>query len=124
MFATSVVVLTGAANAAPIGGPLAIIKAVPSVTQAVQWRGGGWGWGPAIAGGIIGGGQSLAARWPPPTALATMVLAITVHRPRLWHTVLLQATRSLTACSGSDLLIRAAGPISETMEIVTPVPEG
>src|ERR1700677_3725268 len=72
----------------------------------------------------LSGGQSLAARWPPPTALAIMVLAITVHRPRLWRTVLLQATRSLTACSGSDLLIRAAGPISGTMEIVTPVPDG
>jgi hypothetical protein len=118
MFATSVVVITGAANAAPFGGPLAIIKAVPSVAQAVQWRGGGWGLGPAIAGGVIGG-RSLAARWPPPT-----VPAIMVHRPRLWHTVLLQATRSLTACSGSDLLIRAAGPILETMETVTPVPEG
>src|SRR6202167_6248523 len=67
MFATSVV-LTGAANAAPIGGPLSIIKAVPSVTQAVQWRGGGWGWGPAIAGGIIGGaivGGALAAPYGP-----------------------------------------------------------
>jgi hypothetical protein len=67
IFATSAVVLTGAANAAPIGGPLAIIKAVPSIT-AVQWRGGGWGWGPAIAGGIIGGaivGGALAAPYGP-----------------------------------------------------------
>ena len=55
IFATSVVVLTGAANAAPIGGPLAIIKAVPSVTQAVQWRGGGWGWGAPVVGGLIAG---------------------------------------------------------------------
>jgi hypothetical protein len=70
------------------------------------------------------GGQSLAARWPPPTALATMVLAITVHRPRLWRTVLLQATRSLTACSGLGLLIRAAEHISGTTGIVIPVPEG
>jgi hypothetical protein len=68
LFATSVVVLTDTANAAPIGEPLAIIKAVPSVTQSVQWRGGGWGWGPAIAGGIIGGaivGGALAAPYGP-----------------------------------------------------------
>jgi BA14K-like protein len=68
LFATSVVVFTGAASAAPIGEPLAVIKAVPSVTQPVQWRGGGWGWGPAIAGGIIGGaivGGALAAPYGP-----------------------------------------------------------
>jgi hypothetical protein len=66
--ATSVVVLTGAVSAAPIGEPLAVVKAVPSVTQPVQWRGGGWGWGPAIAGGIIGGaivGGALAAPYGP-----------------------------------------------------------
>ena len=69
LFATSVVVLTGAANAAPIGEPLAIIKAVPSVTQSVQWRGGGWGWGAPIAGGLIAGaiiGGALAAPYGPP----------------------------------------------------------
>jgi hypothetical protein len=53
LFATSVAVLAGAVNAAPIGGPFAIVKAVPSVTQSVQWRGGGWGWGPAIVGGTL-----------------------------------------------------------------------
>jgi BA14K-like protein len=57
----------GAAVAAPIGGPLALIKAVPSVTQAVQWRG-GWGWGPAIAGGVVAGaiiGGALASPYGP-----------------------------------------------------------
>jgi BA14K-like protein len=52
----------------PIGEPLAIIKAIPSTSQSVQWRGGGWGWGPAIAGGIIGGaivGGALAAPYGP-----------------------------------------------------------
>jgi hypothetical protein len=78
LFATSVVVLTGAANAAPIGEPLAIIKAVPSVSQSVQWRGGGWGWGAPVAGGLIAGaiiGGALAAPYgpgyygpPPPVA--------------------------------------------------------
>jgi hypothetical protein len=67
ILAVSAAVLhAGAANAAPIGGP--IIKAVPGVTQTVQWRGGGWGWGPAIAGGIIGGaivGGALAAPYGP-----------------------------------------------------------
>jgi hypothetical protein len=68
LFATSVVVLTGAANAAPIGEPLAIIKAVPSVSQSVQWRGGGWGWGAPVAGGLIAGaiiGGALAAPYGP-----------------------------------------------------------
>jgi hypothetical protein len=65
---SAAVLLAGAANAAPIGEPLAIIQAVPSTTQTVQWRGGGWGWGPAIAGGIIGGaivGGALAAPYGP-----------------------------------------------------------
>ncbi|MGO9948442.1 MAG: BA14K family protein [Steroidobacteraceae bacterium] len=68
LFATNTAISTGAASAAPIGQPLAIIKAVPSVTQSVQWRGGGWGWGPAVAGGIIGGaivGGALAAPYGP-----------------------------------------------------------
>jgi BA14K-like protein len=67
-FASSVVVFTGAASAAPIGEPLAIIKAVPSVTQSVQWRGGGWGWGAPVAGGLIAGaiiGGALAAPYGP-----------------------------------------------------------
>ena len=69
---------TGASGAAPIGEPLAIIKAVPSVTQSVQWRGGGWGWGAPVAGGLIAGaivGGALAAPYgygpgyyPPPVA--------------------------------------------------------
>jgi hypothetical protein len=60
MFATSVVVLTGAANAAPIGGQLAIIKAVPSAKPCN---------GEAEVGDgaqrlpeALSGGQSLAAR--------------------------------------------------------------
>jgi hypothetical protein len=68
LLASSFVVLAGAAHAGPIGEPLAITKAVSSVTQSVQWRGGGWGWGPAIAGGIIGGaivGGALAAPYGP-----------------------------------------------------------
>jgi BA14K-like protein len=55
---------TGAASAAPIGEPLAIGKAVPNITQPVQWRGGGWGWGAPVAGAIIGGaivGGAIAA---------------------------------------------------------------
>jgi len=63
----NVAMFTGAAGAAPIGEPLAIIKAVPNVTQSVQWRGGGWGWGAPVAGGLIAGaiiGGALAA--PPP----------------------------------------------------------
>jgi hypothetical protein len=76
-FAAGVVVLSGAANAVPMGDPLAITKAVPSVTESVQYYRGGWGWGPAIAGGIIGGaivGGALAAPYgpgyygPPPVA--------------------------------------------------------
>src|ERR1700753_56709 len=68
LFAASVVVIVDTAKAAPIGDPLAIIKAIPSAAQSVQWRGGGWGWGPAIAGGIIGGaivGGALAAPYGP-----------------------------------------------------------
>jgi hypothetical protein len=59
-------VFTGAASAAPIGEPLAIIKAVPSVTQSVQWRRGGWG--APVAGGLIAGaiiGGALAAPYGP-----------------------------------------------------------
>ena len=66
LFASSVV-FTCAAGAAPIGG-LAIIKAVPSITQSVQWRGGGWGWGAPVAGGLIAGaiiGGALAAPYGP-----------------------------------------------------------
>jgi hypothetical protein len=69
LFASSVIVLPGTADAAPIGEPLAITKAVPNITQTVQWRGGGWGWGPAaIAGGIFGGaivGGALVAPYGP-----------------------------------------------------------
>ena len=66
LFTSSVVVFTGAASAAPIGEPLAIIKAVPSVTHSVQWRGGGWG--APVAGGLIAGaiiGGALAAPYGP-----------------------------------------------------------
>jgi hypothetical protein len=65
---SAAVLFAGAADAAPMGEPLAIIQAVPSTTQTVQWRGGGWGWGPAIAGGIIGGaivGGALGAPYGP-----------------------------------------------------------
>jgi hypothetical protein len=68
LFASSVTVLAGSASAAPIGEPLGITKAGSSVVQPVQYRGGGWGWGPAIAGGIIGGaivGGALAAPYAP-----------------------------------------------------------
>jgi len=72
-------VFAGASSAAPIGGPRALIKAVPTVTQSVQWRGGGWGWGAPIAGGLIAGaivGGALATPYgyygpgyyPPPVA--------------------------------------------------------
>ena len=64
---SSIVVFTGAAAAAPIGEPLASIKAVPSTTQSVQWRG-GWGWGAPVAGGLIAGaiiGGALAAPYGP-----------------------------------------------------------
>jgi BA14K-like protein len=66
LFATNAAI--SAASAAPIGEPLAIIKAVPSVTQSVQWRGGGWGWGAPVAGGLIAGaivGGALAAPYGP-----------------------------------------------------------
>lgn len=46
---------TGAAIAAPLGEPLAIAKATPNITQTVQWRGGGWGWGAPVVGGLIAG---------------------------------------------------------------------
>jgi hypothetical protein len=79
LFASSLVVFAGASSAAPIGEPRALIKAVPTVTQSVQWRGGGWGWGAPIAGGLIAGaivGGALATPYgyygpgyyPPPVA--------------------------------------------------------
>ena len=55
LFASGLAAFTGAVNAAPLGEPLAIAKAVPSVTQTVQWRGGGWGWGAPVVGGLIAG---------------------------------------------------------------------
>ena len=81
MLASSVVVFAGAAIAATIGEPRALINAVPNITQSVQWRGGGWGWGAPVAGGLIAGaivGGALAAPhgpgyygpgyYPPPVA--------------------------------------------------------
>ena len=89
LFASSVTVLPGTADAAPIGDPLAIIKAVPNITQPVQWRG-EVGVGALLRLPVeLSGARSWAARWSLLMAQATMVLAITVHRPRLWHTVLL-----------------------------------
>ena len=67
LVATNVAMFTGAAGAAPIGQRLAFIKAVPSTTQSVQWRG-GWGWGAPVAGGLIAGaiiGGALAAPYGP-----------------------------------------------------------
>jgi hypothetical protein len=64
LLASGVTALTSTANAAPIGEPLAISKAIPNVTQPVQWRGGGWGWGAPVAGGLIAGaiiGGAIAA---------------------------------------------------------------
>jgi BA14K-like protein len=68
LFACGVAVFSDAAGAAPIGEPRAMIKAIPSVTQSVQWRGGGWGWGAPVAGGLIAGaiiGGALAAPYGP-----------------------------------------------------------
>lgn len=68
LLASSVVVSAGAATAAPIGEPRALINAVPNITQSVQWRGGGWGWGAPVAGGLIAGaiiGGALAAPYGP-----------------------------------------------------------
>ena len=64
LLASGAAALPGTANAAPIGEPFAIIKAVPNVAQPVQWRGGGWGWGAPVAGGLIAGaiiGGAIAA---------------------------------------------------------------
>ena len=65
-----------AASAAPLGEPLAIAKAAPSVTQTVQWRGGpGPVVGGLIAGAIVGGAIAAGAApygpgyyGPPPVA--------------------------------------------------------
>ncbi|HWX31304.1 MAG TPA: hypothetical protein VNZ53_28185 [Steroidobacteraceae bacterium] len=48
LLTANVVLFTGTAEAAPVGDPLAFIKVVPNATQSVQWRGGGWGWGPTV----------------------------------------------------------------------------
>src|ERR1700748_2247552 len=78
LLASGAVSFTGAAGAAPIGEPLAITKAVPNLTEPVQWRGGGWGApvvGGLIAGAIIGGaiasspyGYGPGYYGPPPVA--------------------------------------------------------
>jgi BA14K-like protein len=67
LLTANVVLFTGPADAAPVGEPLGFIKAVPNATQTVQWRGGGWGWGPAVGGLIVGGiiGGALAAPYGP-----------------------------------------------------------
>lgn len=68
LLTSSVVVFAGPASAAPIGEPRALINAVPNITQSVQWRGGGWGWGAPVAGGLIAGaivGGALAAPYGP-----------------------------------------------------------
>jgi BA14K-like protein len=67
LLTANAVLFFGAAEAAPVGEPLAFIKAVPNATQSVQWRGGGWGWGPAVGGLIVGGiiGGALAAPYGP-----------------------------------------------------------
>lgn len=63
-----IVELASAASAAPVGGALAIKKAVPANTESVQWRRGwgwrgGWGWGGAAAGFVAGAvvGSALTA---------------------------------------------------------------
>ena len=119
LFAGSAAVFTGAATAAPIGQPRALVKAVPNITQSVQWRGGGWGWGAPVAGGIIGGaiiGGALAAPYGPGYYGPGYV-----RRPG--RTVLLPVTRSDTACGGSGLMIRVVEHISATTGIVIPVLE-
>ena len=67
LLTANVVLFIGAAEAAPVGEPLAFVKAVPNATQSVQWRG-GWGWGAPVAGGLIAGaiiGGALAAPYGP-----------------------------------------------------------
>ena len=67
LLASGIPALTSAASAAPLGEPLAIAKAVPAVTQTVQWRGRGWGWGGAAVGGLVAGaivGCAIAAGAP------------------------------------------------------------
>jgi hypothetical protein len=52
------------AAAAPAVDRLAIKNASPSTIEPVQWRGGGWGWGAPLAGGLVAGallGGALAA---------------------------------------------------------------
>jgi hypothetical protein len=79
LFAGSLAMHAGTAGAAPIGEPRALTNAVQTVTQPVQWRGGGWGWGwgapvagGLIAGAIIGGALATApygpGYYPPPVA--------------------------------------------------------
>jgi hypothetical protein len=62
LLTANVVLFIGAAEAAPVGEPLAFIKAVPNATQTVRW-----GWGPAVGGLIVGGiiGGALAAPYGP-----------------------------------------------------------
>ena len=54
----------GTAAAAPAVDRLAIKNTSPSTIEPVQWRGGGWGWGAPLAGGLVAGallGGALAA---------------------------------------------------------------
>ena len=53
LLAAGLAISTSAASAAPLSGPLALGKAMPSTVETVQWRGGGWrgGYGPGWRGG-------------------------------------------------------------------------
>ena len=69
LLATSIAQFSGTARAAPIVGPFAITKAVPTTIEPVYWRGRGWGWGAPVAGGLIAGaliGGALAAPYYAP----------------------------------------------------------
>lgn len=69
LLAASMAQFSGVARAAPIGEPLAIARTIPSSIEPVYWRGGGWGWGAPLAGGLIAGaiiGGALSAPYYAP----------------------------------------------------------
>jgi hypothetical protein len=69
LLAASMAQFSGVARAAPIGEPLAIARTIPSTIEPVYWRGGGWGWGAPLAGGLIAGaiiGGALSAPYYAP----------------------------------------------------------
>ena len=118
LLAANVALFAGAAGAAPIGEPRALVNAVPSITQSVQWRAVGDGDGALRRLQVeLSRGQSLAVPWLTPTARATTVPAIRLPL----RTVLPLETRSLTACSVSSHTIQAAALISGMTVAGTPV---